>query len=68
MKQVTLTSEQITNILQAFSEGKYDHISCPRGCCWETKPVEDYIPQFITNNQQLFTIEVEEPQIKEIES
>lgn len=68
MKTVTLTPEQITNILEAFSEGKYNHIPCPRGCCWETRAVAEYIPDFIAENESLFTFDVEETQIKEIES
>ena len=68
MKTVTLTPEQITRILHEFSYGKSNHVPCPRGCCWETKPVEDYIPDFISENNSLLTIEIEDTQIKNEET
>ena len=64
MKTITLTDEQIYNILYEFSAGKHDHIDCPRGCCWETKSVSEYIPDFIKDNQSLLTMEIDDNQIK----
>ena len=66
MRNITLTPDQIKNILEAFSDGKYDHIPCPRGCCWSTKPIEEYIPNFIDTNNHLFTFEIEDAQITEV--
>jgi len=65
MKNVTLTKEQITSILEAFSEGRSNHVPCPRGCCWETEPMSSYIPDFLETNEYMFTIPIEDNQIKE---
>jgi len=67
MKYITLTKDQIKEILESFSDGKYDHIPCPRGCCWDTKPVRDYIPDFLDENEGLLTFSIDESQIKEEE-
>ena len=65
MKQITLTKEQVSEILEAFSYNRSNHVPCPQGCCWDSEPMSSYIPDFLEEKEYMFTIPVEDTQIKE---